>query len=70
MLFGGEGRLWCRIVEGYKKRMGCLQKQDFLCFGQQKKGKILEGHLVWGHPFEDLFSFLVRYSHFKGGLGM
>ena len=66
MLFGGEEGLWHGIVEGYKERMGCFQKQDFLCFGQWKKGKILERHLVWGHPFEDLF---VRYSHFKGGLG-
>ncbi|RVW28290.1 hypothetical protein CK203_099945 [Vitis vinifera] len=31
--------------------------------------KILERHLVWEHPFEDLFPLFVRYSHFKGGLG-
>ena len=70
MLFGGKGQLWHRIVESYKERMGSFQKQDFLCFGQWNKGKILKGYLVWGHLFEDLFPFFVCYSHFKEGLGM
>ena len=30
MLFEGEGGLWRRIVEGYKKKMECFQKQDFI----------------------------------------
>ena len=68
MLFGGEGGLWCRVVKGYKKRVGCFQKQDLLCCGQWKKKKILEGHLVWGHSFEDLFPIFICYSHLKGCL--
>lgn len=43
---------------------GMLSKARF------PKGSFLEGHLVWKHPFENLFPIFVHYSHLKGCLGM
>ena len=59
--------------------MGCSSEKDFLSFGQWKKGLFLEEHLVWGHPFQNLFPIFYccrrheacfRYVMLRSGLMM
>ncbi|RVW50582.1 E3 ubiquitin-protein ligase HOS1 [Vitis vinifera] len=60
LLFADNTLIFCEVeLEAHVKREALVEESNHW------EDKILEGHLVWGHPFEDLFPIFVHYSILK-----